>query len=83
MPQECKGQSLLDRLVARVEKRRGGDHSVLDTDAALHQQSAEEISRLTTENAQLRKHIQGYRQVRDAPLLQSYAPYRDMDKPNQ
>ncbi|WP_415260180.1 hypothetical protein [Pseudomonas chlororaphis] len=74
---------LIDRLAARVEKRQGGDHSVLDTDAALHQQSVEEISRLTAENARLRKHIEGYRQVRGVQFLQNYAPYRDLDKPAQ
>ncbi|MEN5258682.1 hypothetical protein [Pseudomonas protegens] len=43
--QEKKPQ-LLDLLAARVEKRRGGDRSVLDTDASLHQQSIDEIRKL-------------------------------------
>ena len=83
MPKDSKDQPLLARLTARVEKRRGGDHNVLDTDAALHQQSVEEINRLTTENGRLRKHIEGYRQVKDVQFLENYAPYRDMDKPPQ
>ncbi len=74
---------LIDRLTARIQKRRGGDRNVLDTDAALHQQSVDEINRLTSENARLRKHIEGYRQVKDVPFLQNYAPYRDLDKPTQ
>ncbi|MFJ2362522.1 hypothetical protein ACIPIN_02180 [Pseudomonas sp. NPDC087697] len=80
MPHVLDGRPLLVRLQKRIEKYdRAHRSSPLATDMTLHQQSADEINRLTTENQRLRKHIEGYRQVRDVPFLKNYAPHRNLD----
>ncbi|MGP0015454.1 hypothetical protein [Pseudomonas sp.] len=78
MPNAPDGRPLLVRLNARIQKYSGCTTEPLAVDIALHQQSVEELGRLATENTQLRKHIEGYRQIRDAPLLEGYAPFRDL-----
>lgn len=81
MPEALNDRPILAKLNAHIQKYQGCTTKPLVTDIALYQQSVEEITRLAAENEQLRKHIEGYRQVRDVPLLKNYAPYRDLDKP--
>ncbi|NWB96673.1 hypothetical protein HX882_12290 [Pseudomonas gingeri] len=49
MPHALDGRPLLARLQARVRKYEGATATPLAVDIALHQQSAEEITRLTAE----------------------------------
>lgn len=83
MPQALDGRPLLARLIARTEKYLGCTTTPLATDITLHQQSVEEINRLTAENERLRRVAEQQRQVQDAPLLKNYAPFRELDKPTQ
>jgi hypothetical protein len=92
MPKTTDTRPLVERLQKRVLKLHGGNAVqvnqiaggyLTDSDSALHQQSVEEITRLITENERLRKHIQGYRDLKDAPFLKNYAPYRDLDNSPQ
>jgi len=59
MPHALDDRPLLVRLNARIQKYQGCTTKPLGTDASLHQQSVEEINRLTAENQALRKGLSG------------------------
>lgn len=44
---------------------------------------SEEVTKLKSEIAQLRKHLVRHHQLTDAPLLKNYEPYMSLDKPTQ
>lgn len=83
MPELPNDRPLLARLIARAEKYQECITNPVAADITLHQQSVDEINRLTAENERLRRFAERQRQMQAVPLLKNYAPFRDLDKPTQ
>ncbi|MGF6127199.1 hypothetical protein QF019_002408 [Pseudomonas frederiksbergensis] len=83
MPELPNDRPLLARLIARTEKYQDCTTNPVAADITLHQQSVDEINRLTAENERLRRFAERQRQMQDVPFLKNYAPFRDLDKPTQ